>query len=292
MGLWLSHDLLCLKTCSIGKMGRACKELFQTPMKLTRIDLNSWIFQLGGCTILVDPWLVDPMVFYGLPWLFTAYHNVPLAFTPETLPPIDLILISQGLDDHCHLPTLEKLALTLPVVASPTAAKRVKPVGYQQVTELANWQTFAWGETLEITAVPGAEIQPGQVENGYLLRDRTTGETLYYEPHLCPPPEQITQRIQHVDVAVTPVTGQIFPLMGQIIMGPQQAMQIAETFKPRFFLPTSLGNIRTSGILPLMIKSVGSIEEFRDRLLASGLQTQFLYPAPGETVEVGQESLI
>jgi len=92
-------------------------------MKLTWIDLNSWIFQLAGKTILVDPWLVDPMTIYGQSWLFTAYHNHPLAYTPETLPPIDLIMISQGVDDHCHVPTLEKLDRAIPAIASPTAAK-------------------------------------------------------------------------------------------------------------------------------------------------------------------------
>jgi L-ascorbate metabolism protein UlaG (beta-lactamase superfamily) len=91
-------------------------------MRLTRIDLNSWLFHLAGRTILVDPWLVDPLVFYGQPWLFTASHNTPLAVTPETLPPIDLILLSQGVDDHCHKPTLERLDRAIPVVASPAAA--------------------------------------------------------------------------------------------------------------------------------------------------------------------------
>jgi len=50
-------------------------------MKLTRIDLNSWRIQIAGQTILIAPWLVDPLVFYGQPMLFTAYH---------TTPPVDL----------------------------------------------------------------------------------------------------------------------------------------------------------------------------------------------------------
>ncbi len=254
-------------------------------MRLTRIDLNSWLFHLGGYTILVDPWLVDPLVFYGQPWLFTAYHNTSIAFTPETLPPIDLILISQGVDDHCHRPTLERLDRSIPVVASPTAAKVVRQLGYQQVTAIAHWQDFSLGDTLKITAIPGAELQPGQVENGYLLRDATTNETLYYEPHLFPtnvPVEQLGQ----VDVAIAPVIGQVIPLLGQVIMGPLQAMRLVETLKPRVFIPTTLGDVRVEGILPKLIQTVGSVEEFRDRLLASGLPTQLRVPAPGETLEL------
>lgn len=254
-------------------------------MKLTRIDLNSWIFQIAGQTILVDPWLVDPLVFYGQPWLFTAYHNTPVAFTPQTLPPIDLLLISQGLDDHCHKPTLEKLDRTIPAIASPTAAKVLSSLGYSNITFLANWQESKFKEILQITAVPGAEIGPGQEENGYLLKDLNSGETLYYEPHL-PPLEKVKQKIDTVDVAIAPVIGQIFPFLGQIIIGPAEALNLAQTLKPRFFLPTTTGDIRATGILPMLVKSIGSIREFRDLLANSGLATQLLEPEPGQTLEI------
>ncbi len=262
-------------------------------MKLTRIDLNSWIFHIADQTILVDPWLIDPLVFYGQPWLFTAYHNTPVAFTPDTLPPIDLILISQGLDDHCHRPTLEKLVKrsypegnrTIPAIASPTAAKVLSSLGYTNITSLTNWQESNFKQKLQITAVPGAEIQPGQEENGYLLKDLNSGETLYYEPHL-PPLEKVKQKIDTVDVAIAPIVGQIFPLLGQIIMGPSQALSLAQTLKPRFFLPTTMGDIRATGILPMLVRTVGSIPEFRELLAKSGLATQLLEPEPGQTLEI------
>lgn len=252
-------------------------------MKLTWIDLNSWLFQLGGHTILVDPWLVDPLVFYGQPWLFTAYHQTPLAFTPETLPPIDLILLSQGLDDHCHVPTLERLDRMIPVVASPAAAKVVNKLGFERVTSLSHWQETTIAH-LTVKAIPGAEIQPGQTENGFLLTDGTTGKTLYYEPHSFP--AAAANRIGQVDVAIAPVIGQVFPLLGQVIMGADEAMGMLQTLRPKVFLPTTRGNIRASGILPILIKSVGSVEEFRDRLLSTPLSTQFIVPDPGQPVEV------
>jgi len=252
-------------------------------MKLTWIDLNSWLFQLGGKTILVDPWLIDPMVFYGQPWLFTAYHKMPPAFTPETLPPIDLILLSQGVDDHCHVPTLKTLDRSIPVIASPTAAKIVNQLGFQQVTALSHWQEITLDQ-LNVQAVLGAEIQPGQVENGLVLTDRSTGKRLYYEPHRYPAKE--ANRIGQVDVAIAPVIAQIFPLLGQVIMGAEQAMELVETLHPKVFLPTTRGDIRTSGIMPMLIKSVGSVEEFRDRLAASPMETRLIVPNPGEAVEI------
>ncbi len=252
-------------------------------MKLTRIDLNSWIFDFAGKTILVDPWLVDPLV-VGAPWLFKAYHAVPPIYTPTSLPPVDLILLSQGLDDHCHQPTLKQLDRSIPVVASATAAKTVRRLGYTQVTELAPWQTFHL-DALQITAVRGAEIQPGQVENGYYLIDTGRSIRLYYEPHQAPAAE-VKAKLGMVTVAIAPIVGQIFPLLGQVIMGPEQALQLAQIMQPRYFVPTTLGDIRATGLLPGFIQTVGSIPEFRDRLLASGLETQLLLPAPGETLEI------
>lgn len=252
-------------------------------MKLTWIDLNSWIFQLAGKTILVDPWLVDPLTFYGQSWLFTAYHKTPLAFTPKTLPPIDVLLISQGVDDHCHVPTLEKLDRTIPAIASPTAAKTLNQLGFQQVTALAHWQSLTLDQ-LTIKAVRGAEIQPGQVENGLLLTDHTTGQTLYYEPHWYPAKD--AKQIGAVDVAIAPVIGQIFPLLGQVIMGPEQALDLVQNLQPKTFLPTTRGDIQVSGILPKLIQSVGSVEAFRDRLIANHPNTQLIVPDPGQPVQI------
>lgn len=253
-------------------------------MKLTRIDLNSWILEIADQTILIDPWLVDPLVFYGQPWLFSAYHTQPIAFTPATLPTIDLILITQGLDDHCHKPTLEQLDRAIPTVASPTAAKILSGLSYNRITSLSNWQEFTQNN-LQIIAVPGAEIQPGQRENGYLLKDLTSGETVYYEPHQCNL-EVVEPRLGRIDLAIAPVVGQIFPLLGEIIMGPIAALNFTKILKPRYFVPTALGDIQANGILPMFIQTVGSVEEFRDRLIASGLPTQLLTPTPGETVEI------
>lgn len=252
-------------------------------MKLTRIDLNSWILQIAGQTVLIDPWLVDPLVFYGQPWLFTAYHTTPPVYTPATLPPVDLMLISQGLDDHCHKPTLKQLDRSIPLVGSKTAAARVRGLGYRTVTSLSPGQTYIFAERLSITAIPGATIQ-GQVENGYLLKDEGTGETVYYEPHLFQPAE--VKDMGFVDVAIAPVIGQFFPLLGQAVMGPDEAMQLVQTLHPRVFVPTAIGDIKVSGILPKLIRSVGSVEHFRSQLAASSITTKLLLPALGETFEL------
>lgn len=41
-------------------------------MELTWLDSNSWLIDWGNKRILLDPWLVGPLVFGGAEWLFKA----------------------------------------------------------------------------------------------------------------------------------------------------------------------------------------------------------------------------
>lgn len=84
-------------------------------MELTWYDSNSWLIEMGGQRILLDPWLVGDLTFGNTPWLFRGFRSQPLAI-PEN---IDLILLSQGLEDHAHPPTLKELDKSWPVLGSP-----------------------------------------------------------------------------------------------------------------------------------------------------------------------------
>ena len=67
-------------------------------MYLTWLDVNSWLIELAGRRILVDPWLVGSQMFGNLDWLFKGVRSNPRPI-PDN---IDLILLSQGLEDHTH----------------------------------------------------------------------------------------------------------------------------------------------------------------------------------------------
>ncbi len=256
-------------------------------MKLTFIGLNSWLLTVDGFQILIDPWLVDSIVFYGSPWMFEAKHVTPPCYTPETLPPIDLILITQSLDDHCHQPTLAQLSKQIRVVAAPSAVKIVESLGYDRVTRLAPWETYLLNEKVEITATPGAKIQT-TLENGFLIKSLQNGKTLYYEPHLATDRATIDRisKQAKINTIIAPIVGQIFPLLGKVIMNAQDAFQLAQALQPQWYLPTATGEIDVKGILPQLTKSDGSIDEFGQLLAQSQLSTQLLMPQPGETVSV------
>jgi L-ascorbate metabolism protein UlaG (beta-lactamase superfamily) len=250
-------------------------------MNLTWLDSNSWLIEIGNQRILLDPWLVDSLTFANLDWLFKGYRNQNHPI-PEN---IDLIILSQGLEDHAHPPTLKQLDRNIPVVGSVNAAKVVQALGYTKVTALAHGETFTFNQSLEIKATKGSSVGPNLVENGYLIKDKTTDFTLYYEPHGYHDPS--LQSAPAVDVVITPIMDLALPLIGPIIKGTSGALEIAKWLKPQVMLPTAAaGDVIYEGLLIKVLRAVGSIEEFRVILAQNNLATEVIEPKPREGFEV------
>jgi L-ascorbate metabolism protein UlaG (beta-lactamase superfamily) len=249
-------------------------------MYLTWLDSNSWLIEMGGKRILLDPWLVGSLSFGNLTWLFEGKKNTDRPI-PEN---IDLILLSQGLPDHAHPPTLEKLDRAIPVVASPSAAKVVESMGYIQVTAIAHGEIFTLAE-LQIRAFPGSPVGPTLVENGYLLTDLEQNTKLYYEPHGYHSPT--LKDVAPVDVVITPIIDLKIPLLGSVIKGSASAVQAVEWLRPQVILPTAAGgDITFEGLLLSVLKAEGGADEVRSLLAQKQLSTQVLEPEAWQRFEV------
>lgn len=254
-------------------------------MYLTYLDSNSWLIELGDTCILLDPWLVGDLIFGGAPWLFRGFRKMPRAIPAK----IDLILLSQGLEDHAHPETLKHLDRDIPVVASPNAAKVVQNLGYTQVTALAHGEVYEKGDRLKIQAFPGSPIGPFLTENAYLLSDRQQGTRLYYEPHGYHDPS--LQQEAPVDVVITPLINLELPLVGPFIKGQESALTVAEWLRPQIMLPTAAGgDIQFEGLLLSVLKAVGSGADFQAQLVARGLSTQVIEPKAGDRTELSIHS--
>jgi L-ascorbate metabolism protein UlaG (beta-lactamase superfamily) len=248
-------------------------------MQLTWLNNNSWLLEIAGKTILLDPWLVGDLVFGNLPWLFTAKHNLKPAI-PEK---IDLILLSQGLEDHAHPATLKELDHQLPVVASPNGAKVVTNLGYNQVTSLAHQETFIFEQKVEITALPGSPVGPTLVENGYLLKDLETGETLYYEPHGFHSPQ--LKKLAPIDVIITPLINIKIPFLGPVIQGQKKALEVCQWLQPKVILSTAAGgDVTFEGLLASILKMEGTIGDFQNLLVKNDLETKVIEPKPNQLI--------
>ncbi|MGG6293867.1 MBL fold metallo-hydrolase [Leptolyngbya sp. AN02str] len=245
-------------------------------MHLTYLDGNSWLIELDGQRVLLDPWLVGDVIFGKADWLFRLYRDRPLPI-PDS---IDLILLSQGLEDHAHPDTLHILDKSIPVVASPNGAKVANTFGFAQVTALAHGESYVLSDRITIKAVPGSPLGPLLTENGYLITSQQ-GIRLYYEPHGNHAP--LLQQEAPVDVAITPIVNLELPLVGPIIKGQATALQLATWLQPRYMLATAAGgDVHLEGVLSKVLKTTGTVAEFQALLTEHSLSTQVIDPKPGE----------
>ncbi|MBF2016405.1 MAG: MBL fold metallo-hydrolase [Rivularia sp. T60_A2020_040] len=250
-------------------------------MYLTYLDSNSWLVEIGGQNILIDPWLVGSLTFGNLDWLFKGSRPQERAI-PEK---IDLILLSQGLEDHAHPPTLKQLDRNIPVVASVNAAKVVNQLNYQQVNTLAHGESFTLNGGVEITATPGSPIGPTSVENGYLLKELESGFTLYYEPHGYH--SELLKKSAPIDVVITPLIDLGLPLIGPIIKGKEKALEVAKWLEPQVMLPTAAGgDVTFEGLLINFLKSEGTVADFRLLLQQHNIAAQVLEPKSGDRTQL------
>lgn len=84
---------------------------------------NSFLLEMSGWKILIDPWLEGTEVDY-FGWFNTQWHRTPpLAY--EDLPDFHTILITQKYPDHFHEETLKKLVPNH-IICPKTVEKKLK----------------------------------------------------------------------------------------------------------------------------------------------------------------------
>jgi hypothetical protein len=80
---------------------------------------------------------VNDLVFKGQRWAFHGHKTSPPPPLEEVLKEVELLLLTQGLDDHAHIPTLKLIDKNLPVVCCYNARGAVVDLlGFKNVTVL------------------------------------------------------------------------------------------------------------------------------------------------------------
>lgn len=260
------------------------------PLQLTYLEGNSWIWEVIGVRLLIDPVLVGNLDF-GIPWLYDASKKLLKEYKLEDLPEIDLLLITQNFDDHCHPRTLEPLSKMFPNLqvistpnAEPTLSKLFERVIY---LEPGHSTRFTGRNGMEITvrASAGPVLGPPwqRPENGYFIEAKDPKFSIYYEPH-CVYNRSLLER-ERADVIVTPVVKQLLPLF-TLVSGQEDAVELARVLQAKIVVPMKNGDLESKGFLTKLISSVGSVEDFRGLLQKSLPDVQILEPKPGVPLEV------
>ena len=219
--------------------------------KATYLGSNGWIIEFKKARIIIDPWLIGDLIFPPGGWFFkgTLKDEIP---TPEN---IDLILLTQGLPDHCHIPSLKKFPKNTKIICSKSAYKILDRLNFKSIHIMQPGQNFKFNE-IEIEATSGAAVP--QVENGYILE--TTDGSLYIEPHGF---LDNTIEPRKLDAVITPTINLGLPIVGSFVKGADVIPNLVKIFNPSYILSsTTGGDAQFSGILNSFI----SFKEFKKNL--------------------------
>ncbi|KAK6921772.1 hypothetical protein RJ641_012279 [Dillenia turbinata] len=258
--------------------------------KLTYLEGNSWLWDVCGVKILVDPILVGNLDF-GIPWLYDAAKKFLKNFQLSDLPETDCLLITQSLDDHCHLKTLEPLSEMYPnlkVIATPNAKDKLNSL-FSNVTYLEPGESSEIeaknGSRVGIRATAGPVLGPPwqRPENGYLVLAQQGQLTLYYEPH-CVYDKNFLEK-EKADIIITPVIKQLLPSF-TLVSGQEDAVQLAKLLDAKFIVPMKNGDLDSRGFLASIIQAEGTVESFKDLLSKELPGSRVLEPTPGVPLEI------
>jgi len=249
-------------------------------VKLEFLESNSWYLKFGELSVMIDP-VMDTLDF-GIPVLYSGvkkYINGKEKLL-ELVPSVDFVLISQGLDDHAHSKTLAKLVKLKPDLAyiAPFSAQpilKASGIDLDFCTFLSpgmKKNLVKGSSTLQVTATKGALVGPPwqNCENGYILKQlradlsEASCKSIYYEPHCMFDETELAQ--YNADVVITPIVSQELPGY-TLVAGGEKALQLAKTLKAKCVVPMNNGDLNQSGLLASLVRSKGTLTEFK-RLIA------------------------
>lgn len=209
--------------------------------RLTWLGHASWLVQLDGISLLIDPVLRDTLS--GI-----IHRNVPPGVALEQLPPIAASLVSHNHYDHLDLPTLTRVGA--PVVTGLGHA-RIFAGAKLPCTELDWWQSTQVGP-VKVTYVPSQHwsrrglndinemLWGGFVVEGSSARLYHSGDTAYFDGF-----REIGRRFPGLDAAMLPI-GAYDPewFMSKQHMNPEEAVRAFEDLGAAHFLAMHWGTFK------------------------------------------------
>ena len=217
----------------------------------TYLGSNGWFINFKKTNLIIDPWLIGDLIFPPGEWFFKGSLKRDISINKE----VDIILLTQGLPDHCHIPTLEMFKKDVPIIGPKSAYGILEKIGFSSIEILKpNEKTHQRNLSFEATA--GAPVP--QIENGYIVRDEHN--SFYIEPH-----GYLDENLkkQNLDAVITPTKNLELPLVGSFVKGADIVPKLIDKFNPKFILSSTVGGeAEYSGILNNLI----SVKEYKKEL--------------------------
>jgi N-acyl-phosphatidylethanolamine-hydrolysing phospholipase D len=219
----------------------------RTSATVTWIGHSTLLIQLNGVNILTDPHWSDrasPISFAGPKRLMTP------TIALESLPPIDLVLISHDHYDHLDVETVRRLAqLHHPLFLVPLGLKAwFGEMGITEVEEMGWWESRN-RKGLTVTCLPAQHFsgrtlwdRNQRLWSGWAIAAGTkrvffAGDTGYYDVF-----KEIGSRLGPFDIAAIPI-GAYLPreMMKMTHLTPEEAFQLFTDIKGQRFIAIHWG---------------------------------------------------
>ena len=218
----------------------------------TYLGSNGWYIKFKKTNLIIDPWLKGNLIFPPGEWFFKGSLDQEIPIDKD----IDIILLTQGLPDHCHIPTLEMFRKDIPIICPKSAFGKLKKIGFTSIKILMPTEkTNQFNLYFEATA--GAPVP--QIENGYIVRD-DEDNSFYIEPH-----GYLDENLdnQNIDAVITPTKNLELPLVGSFVKGADVIPKLIKKFNPRYILSSTVGgDAKYSGFLNNFI----SVQDYKEEL--------------------------
>ncbi len=218
----------------------------------TYLGSNGWLIKFKKTNLIIDPWLKGDLIFPPGEWFFKGSLEEEISIDKK----IDIILLTQGLPDHCHVPTLEMFRKDIPIICPKSAVETLKKIGFSSIKLLKPTEkTNHFNLSFEATA--GAPVP--QIENGYIVKD-DQDNGFYIEPH-----GYLDENLnkQSLDAVITPTKNLELPLVGSFVKGADVIPKLINKFNPKYILSSTIGgDAKYSGFLNNFI----SVQDYEEEL--------------------------
>ena len=216
----------------------------------TYLGSNGWLIKFKESNLIIDPWLTGDLIFPPGEWFFKGSLDNEISIKEN----INTILLTQGLPDHCHIPSLKKFRKNIDIVCTKSAKRILEKLNFTSVNVLHPSEKISLNG-LEIEATSGAPVP--QIENGYIVKNHE-GSSFYIEPH-----GYLDEKLktQNLDAVITPTINLELPLFGSFVKGADVLPKFINTFNPKYILSSTVGGeAQYSGFLNKFI----SVQEYSE----------------------------